>query len=337
MIFLLEAAMFSLLFDPSDLLVQGQRIFDTYLNPKSEGRIVVSAAKVRRRRPYRPPAEPRQRNVACPWSLFARRGLRAHASCGAHASAPRCARARRVAQLGDVEALLKAAAEAGAKGPPAAATGLSPQLFGALVDEVTQTLSMDVWPRYKEAVLQGKPTDGLGLNDIDASNYVDMSKPSKKAVVAAMRNPVTLEHLRKAAEAQGVRESIDFCQACMSYKLLFSDDDRRPRATLIHDTYLKAGCDTPVNLPHTMIQNVEKNLDKCDPELFEVCAPDRSASASHPRPSPRTRAAAVVSPSVERARLSPFALAGVPAGGAAGHLGQHLLVVSQGDQGQGGR
>lgn len=41
-IFLLETALYSLLFDEADLLQQGKRIYDTYLDPTSEGRIVVS-------------------------------------------------------------------------------------------------------------------------------------------------------------------------------------------------------------------------------------------------------------------------------------------------------
>jgi len=41
-IFLLETQMYALLFDASDLLMTGRRIYDTYLDPASESRIVVS-------------------------------------------------------------------------------------------------------------------------------------------------------------------------------------------------------------------------------------------------------------------------------------------------------
>lgn len=215
-IFLLEVQMFTLLFDPADLRTQARRVFQAYLDEKSEGRIVASATEMRR-----------------------------------------------------VEALL-AAVESGELGTPVSVTGITPQLYDKLADEVRGTLNMDVWPRYKEFVLSGS-TDSVSLAGIDATSFVDMNVPSKKAVAAALRNPQLLEHLRSAAASQGVKESVDFCVACETYKLLFSDDDRRPRAKLIHETYLMAGCDTPVNLPHTMIQKVEANLSKCEPELFEAC------------------------------------------------------------------
>ena len=47
-IFLLEASRFSLLFDPGDMLREGQRIYALYLDEKSEGRIVVSASESKR-------------------------------------------------------------------------------------------------------------------------------------------------------------------------------------------------------------------------------------------------------------------------------------------------
>jgi hypothetical protein len=220
-IFLLETAMFGLLFDPSDLLTQGKRIYDTYLDPSSEERIVVAASTYK-----------------------------------------------------SVKELIDAASKPGQP-------GLTPKLFDKVVDEVTATLNLDVWPRYKETVLAGEDIRLSSIMNkgaaqkVDTDAFVDMSKPSKSAVRAALLDPERLELMREAAASQGVKEAVDFCVQCASYKLLFSEADRKPRAKVIHATYLQAGADYPVNVPDTMTKHVEKLMGKDDfnapPELFEAC------------------------------------------------------------------
>ena len=130
--------------------------------------------------------------------------------------------------------------------------------------------------------------------------------------------------MRAAAASQGVKETVDFCVDCQAYKLLFSEADRKPRAKLIHNTYLQAGCDTPVNLPDTMIKSVEKELNA------EQCG---SQGLEPPRPPGRPAASPCLSsrsPSDGSSLQVPFgAVRGMLAGGAADHERQHLHTLSQ--------
>ena len=84
-----------------------------------------------------------------------------------------------------------------------------------------------------QAVLTGKDLKFSSLTEmssVDEAQFVDQTKASKKAVALALRNPEKLEAMRNAAAAQGVRENVDFCVDCQAYKLLFSAEDRKPRA-----------------------------------------------------------------------------------------------------------
>ena len=121
--------------------------------------------------------------------------------------------------------------------------------------------------RYKEAVLDGTAltlaTAGGGSDD------AEMRKPSKAAVIKALKHPVQLEHLRNAASAQGMVESVDFCCEVQEYKLLFAAADRKPRAETMYKTYVMAGADLPINIPDSQTQKIEKNYEKHEPELFD--------------------------------------------------------------------
>jgi len=163
----------------------------------------------------------------------------------------------RIAASNNILADVKSAIEAAEKDENNALTA---DMFSKMCEEVTSTLNMDVWPRYKEAVLSGAELRLSSLQQASGEMYVDMSKPSKKAVAAILRNPERLAHLRKAAEAQGVKEAVEFCVACYEFKLLFSEADRKPRSKVIYDTYLSPGADSPVNIPDTMIRQVETDL-----------------------------------------------------------------------------
>jgi len=163
----------------------------------------------------------------------------------------------RIAASNSVVAECKTAIEEAEKDESKA---LNSDLLDRMCGEVTSTLNMDVWPRYKEAVLSGAELRLSSLTQASGEKYVDMTKPSKKAVAAILRNPDKLAHLRKVAEAQGVKEAVEFCVACYEFKLLFSEADRKPRSKVIYDTYLSPGADSPVNIPDTMIRQVENDL-----------------------------------------------------------------------------
>lgn len=110
---------------------------------------------------------------------------------------------------------------------------LEPGLFDKIYTEVSVTISSDIWPRYKDAVLKGENIGNsavVGSQGTDGSGLVDFGKASKQAVAALLRIPYKLEILRHVAQAQGVRENVEFCVQCQSYKMLFSEDDRKPRA-----------------------------------------------------------------------------------------------------------
>ena len=145
-------------------------------------------------------------------------------------------------------------------------------LFDKLYDDAVNMLSMDVFPRYREAVLEGKTTESSRLDSASVmagEPSIDMSQPSKKAVEAIIRTPVRLEHLRRAAVAQGVKESVDFCVECQAYVLLFSEADRKPRAARIWRSFLMSGADSPINIPHTMIKKVEPLVDGAAVDIFD--------------------------------------------------------------------
>jgi len=212
-IFLLEVGDYRLLFTPQDKLDQAKRIYQIYLDDKSEARIAGSVSEF-----------------------------------------------SRIKETID-------------KGDGAGKAELDSTLFDKVASEVTGTLSMDMWPRYKEAVIQGKDmkaTALTGSSSVDMTNLVDLTRPSKKAVAALLRQPDKLEVLRNAAAAQGVRENVDFCVQCQSYKLLFSESDRIPRAKTIWDTFLAPSAETPINISDTLIKKCEPKVQTADPEAFEL-------------------------------------------------------------------
>jgi len=209
-IFLLEVGEYRLLFSPSDLVSQAQKIYATYLNVDSETRIACSDT-----------------------------------------------------EAGKVAKTLETAT---------ATEALPLDLFDKLYDEVFNTLNMDQWPAYKELVLSGKINEmkEQSLADTSGGADVDMTKPSKAAVAAALRDPEQLEKFRAAAAAQGVKENIDFCIACQQYSLLFSNDDRKPKGDAIWKKHLNAGCDAPVNLPDLMIKKMRPKIEAAEPDAFDA-------------------------------------------------------------------
>jgi len=147
------------------------------------------------------------------------------------------------------------------------------ELFDKLYDEVFNTINHETWPSYKEKVLAGTLVlaRGHSLSNVEGGGgEIDMTKPSKPAVAAALREPKRLECLRAAATAQGVRENVDFCVACQQYALLFSEADRKPKADAIWTKFLLPGCDAPVNLPDHMIQKMKKKIDTAEADAFEL-------------------------------------------------------------------
>lgn len=53
---------------------------------------------------------------------------------------------------------------------------LNSDLLDRMCGEVTSTLNMDVWPRYKEAVLSGAELRLSSLTQASGEKYVDMTK-----------------------------------------------------------------------------------------------------------------------------------------------------------------
>lgn len=228
--FLLEAGMFSLLFDPLDLENQAARIFKLYLDPTSEERISGASDK----------------------ELFRIQGL-----------------------LQKAGVLEKLVIEGGKEHRESTRrdslqTSITPQLFDTVKSEVEQTLSMDVWPRYKEAVLSGAGLEGANRGGTaPATNSEDLRTASKSSVMAVLKDKKKLVHLRNVAQTQGMVENVDFCCEVQEYKLLFSEADRKPRAETLYKTYIMAGADLPVNIPDSMSQAIEKNMAKYPADLFE--------------------------------------------------------------------
>lgn len=224
--FLLEVNMYSLLFDPLDLETQAQRIFNLYLDNKSEGRIAGVSDRVLNQ---------------IKSTLEAANVL--------HLDSKVLRRSERRASI---------------------TTGITCELFAVAASEVMLTLDMDVWPRYKEAVLSNKSLK-LYEGKSPRRNLVDKGggRPTKQAVLTAMRDRKKLEHLRAVASSQGMRESVDFCVEAEEYKLLFSEADRKPRAESLYKMYVAPGADLPVNLPDHMMRKVEKDYELAKTDLFE--------------------------------------------------------------------
>jgi len=227
--FLLECGMFALLFDPVDLETQAKRIYDLYLDEKSEGRIS---------------------------------GISDHFIN----NIKKTLETANILHM-DSKALRKSSRH------DSAGTGVTTALFQRAVDEVMQTLNMDVWPRYKDAVLsKGALTlRTSSTKKKESAEPTEGGRPTKAAVKAVLKNPVKLPHLREAAQAQGMLESVNFCAEAIEYSLLFSEADRKPRVKVLWDTYMSPGADLPINVPDTMIRDVEMKKDNTTPDLFDNC------------------------------------------------------------------
>ena len=67
--------------------------------------------------------------------------------------------------------------------------GVTPQLFDKVVDDVTGTLNLDVWPRYKEAVLKGEDIPlRMGYVGVKMRSQadIDQSKRVRDALVPSV-------------------------------------------------------------------------------------------------------------------------------------------------------
>ena len=149
-------------------------------------------------------------------------------------------------------------------------------LFDKLYDEVFNMLNLETWPTYKEAVLSGKQLPSNSAHRLPYTSSEDLDSfwasgvASRKAVAEVLRSPEKLECMRTAAAKQGVKENVDFCVACQQYSLLFSADDRKPKADMIWNTHLAPGCDAPVNLADHMIKFMKPKIDEGETDAFEV-------------------------------------------------------------------
>jgi|TARA_B110000196_G_C21004167_1_gene594480 hypothetical protein len=144
--------------------------------------------------------------------------------------------------------------------------------------QVETFLELDLWPRYKEAVMSGAYDPGTGRVDVEqhatedaakAEADVDLSKPSKAAVRAALKSPEECDRMREAASKQGCPEMIDYCRDCAEYEKLFSDADRLTKAQTMHRKYLSSGCDYPVNIPDTQLKAIQKKIDQPTATIFK--------------------------------------------------------------------
>lgn len=156
-------------------------------------------------------------------------------------------------------------------------------LFNECSTQVETFLELDLWPRYKDAVISGtfNPAQGK-VNIIDQQGHmeeddnpskeVDMTKPSKAAVKKILLMPANsdeVNRMKRAAEARQSAEMIEYCRDCQEYTKLFSNEDRMVKATAMIKKYLTAGCDMPVNIPDTQVKAIQKNADAPDATIFK--------------------------------------------------------------------
>ena len=145
--------------------------------------------------------------------------------------------------------------------------------------QVETLLELDLWQRYKEAVMSGACDPGAGRVDVEQHSTndaemaresdVDLSVPSKAAVRAALKSPEGCDKLREAAFKQGCAEMIDYCRDCAQYEKLFSDADRLAKAQTMHRKYLSSGCDQPVNIPDTQLKAIQKHIEQPSATIFK--------------------------------------------------------------------
>lgn len=208
-LFWLEAHDHKLMFDPQDMIQQGERLYELYLDPtKSETLINISERAAKE--------------------------------------------IRSKLDLGKADR----------------------ELFATAMAEVETMLELDVWPRYKDAVVSGEynPTQGkadVAQHDEEDEANVDMSQPSKAAVKRTLKKPSDADKLRRAAVRAGCAEMVDYCRDCQEYEKLFSDMDRMNKAAAINRKYLMSGCDSPVNLPDTQLKAIQKGMDSPSPLIFK--------------------------------------------------------------------
>jgi hypothetical protein len=274
---------FSLLFDPLDLEQQAQRIFKLYIDEESEGRIagisgattkdlkmvleaaeVLNMKKINKKEQGRAARRSSEATGVTP-QLFDKVRSEVLGTLNMdvwprykEAVYARTGRSRIVPPL-PANSLLSYPATLSRRASPSMQTRLSycTFLLTRSPDATSDT------PR-----LAGTALTLSGVGDTEAED-LEMRRPSKQAVMKALKNATQLEHLRTAAAKQGMTESVDFCASVLSYKLLFSSADRRPRAEGLWKTYVMPGSDLPVNLPDTMTKNIEKRYEEAPPDLFD--------------------------------------------------------------------
>ena len=98
---------------------------------------------------------------------------------------------------------------------------------------------------------------------------VDLLKPSKAAVAAALKSPQTCQRFRAAALKQGCAEMVDYCCDCAEYEKLFSDADRYIKAQAMHQRYLSSGCDSPVNIPDSQMKAIHQKINQPTETIFK--------------------------------------------------------------------
>lgn len=248
--------MFSLLFDPRDLESQAQRIYNLYLDDKSEGRIAgISDVHIKEIRDT----------------------LERAAVLNLNAKELRSTKRRPSNDVGISPTMFNGAAVEVRTIP----AGLCVErhdtrihtcihIFCApcAIRQVQNTLNMDVWPRYKESVLAG--SRATLVQGAQESLELTSRNATKEGVLSAMRHPQKLVHLKAAAAKQGMLEGVDFCLEAEEYKKLFTESDRIPRADAMWKMYCAPGCDLPVNIPDTMSRKIEANYQKGAIDLFEA-------------------------------------------------------------------
>ena len=208
-LFWLEAHDHKLLFDPQDMVQQGERLYELYLDPaKSESLINISER--------------------------ATKDIRSKLDSGK----------------------------------------VDRELLATAMAEVEMMLELDVWPRYKDAVVSGEHNPTQGKADIvqheeEDEATVNMSQPSKAAVKWTLKKPADAEKLRRAALRAGCAEMVDYCRDCQEYEKLFSDMDRLNKAAAINRRYLMSGCDSPVNIPDTQLKAIQKGMESPSPLIFK--------------------------------------------------------------------
>jgi hypothetical protein len=163
---------------------------------------------------------------------------------------------------------------------------LSTHVFDEAMGEVEQLLALELFPAYRDAILDGSydPTAGLAADGapgvVDAEQYSRLQALTAENVLGVLRDRACTRALQAVSLRHGTPEVVDFACECAEYPLLFDVGDRRTCARTLLARYLGEGAPTPLShLSAGCASSLRAALQEATAAESAECPPDLCAAA----------------------------------------------------------